>query len=117
MVFNGDNCVDVIQPYARENRLANIAIPRSAELRIYKRVADCYDVLRFHGQKENHADNGYVAFSNGNVSPRSVSKAAKAGYEIPVLPVDKIRERIAKVYGIRQGVQFGFNSYMDGTKA
>lgn len=104
VVFNGYDRVDHLHAHTRENRYAGATTPRGEKLRLYQGIAYRFNVVRQYGQEENNAQHRYGVIANGNVSARGVYAATKTRYEISVLPVDKIRDGITRVYGIRQSI-------------
>ena len=51
------------------------------------------------GKKKNNPHHGHGAVARGHVPPKGALHIAAERYEIPILPVDKVRGRITSVYG------------------
>ena len=103
-----------VRPVEKEHRAEQTQALRGKELRLYKRAADSQYGLRLNGQEKDDAHHGYGTVARGHVQTEGALNIAAERYEIPVLPVDRLRGRTAAVYGTRDGLQSRFGQGLGG---
>ena len=89
---------------AQKNSVITVTPLRGAQLRVHQRAAYRIYHLRQHGQEKDDGNHGHDAIARSHVPSEGVGDLATQRHEVPVLPVDHVREGITELHGVRHGV-------------